>query len=324
MSFAAVPFPAPLPGNTEFARDVEIGLMARCKWLPARWLYDELGSALFEAITVLPEYGLTRADARIIARAADDICDAAGHPRTLVELGSGSGSKTRALLEAAARRSFVEYVPIDVSGAALNSCKVMLNGIPRVYIRPVEAAFIEGLERGMRDCRRGEPALVLFLGSTIGNFGRIQASSFLAEVRRCVRPGDSLLLGADLVKPAGVLISAYDDPLSVTAAFNLNVLGRINRELEGEFELSRFEHRAVWNPRASRIEMHLQSRMAQRVPVGALRREIRFRAGETIWTESSHKFRPDQIRRMGERAGWRFERQWLDIEWPFAETLFTA
>jgi dimethylhistidine N-methyltransferase len=324
MSFAAVSIPAPVPGNTDFARDVEIGLTARRKWLPARWLYDELGSALFEAITVLPEYGLTRADGRIIARAADEICGAAGHPRTFVELGSGSGFKTRSLLEAAARRSFIEYVPIDVSGAALNACKLTLNGIARVHIRPVEAAFIEGLERGMRDCRKGEPALVLFLGSTIGNFGRTQASSFLAEVRRCVRPGDSLLLGADLVKPAEVLISAYDDPLGVTAAFNLNLLGRINRELEGDFELSRFEHKAVWNSRASRIEMHLQSRMAQRVYVGALQREVRFRAGETIWTESSHKFRPEQIRRMGERAGWRFERQWLDVEWPFAETLFTA
>jgi dimethylhistidine N-methyltransferase len=325
MSFAAAPIPSPLlPANPEFAHDVEIGLAARRKWLPARWLYDELGSALFEAITALPEYGLTRADARIIARAADEIVDAAGHPRTLIELGSGSGSKTRALLEVGARRNFVEYLPIDISRAALNSCKVTLNGIPRVHIRPVEAGYIEGLERGIRDCRPGEPALILFLGSTIGNFARTEAAAFLAEVRRRVRPGDSLLLGADLVKPAEVLIRAYDDPLGVTAAFNLNVLGRMNRELEGEFDLSRFQHEAVWNSRASRIEMHLRSRVAQRVTIGALGREIRFRAGETVWTESSHKFRPEQIRRMGERAGWRFARQWLDQEWPFAETLFTA
>lgn len=324
MSFAAVPAPAPHPVNREFARDVEIGLGARRKWLPARWLYDELGSALFEAITALPEYGLTRADARIIVGAAEEICDAAGHPRTLLELGSGSGSKTRPLLEVAARRGFIEYVPIDVSRAALNSCRVMLNGIARVHIRAIEAGYLEGLERGIRDCRPGEPALILFLGSTIGNFERTEAALFLAEVRRRMRPGDSLLLGADLVKPAEALIPAYDDPLGVTAAFNLNLLGRINRELEGEFELSRFEHQAVWNSRASRIEMHLRSRVAQRVDVGALEREIRFRAGETIWTESSHKFRPEQIRRMGERAGWRLVRQWVDKEWPFAETLFTA
>ena len=324
MSFAAAPLPERLTVSSEFARDVEIGFAARRKWLPARWLYDELGSALFEAITALPEYGLTRADARIIARAAEEITDAAGDPRTVLELGSGSGSKTRALLEVATRRRFVEYVPIDVSRAALNSCKFMLNGIARVHIRPMEATYLEGLERGIRNCRPGEPALVLFLGSTIGNFARTEASSFLAEVRRRVRPGDSLLLGADLVKPPEVLITAYDDPLGVTAAFNLNLLGRINRELDGEFELSRFQHEAVWNPHASRIEMHLRSRVAQRVAVGELQREIRFRGGETIWTESSHKFRPEQIRRMGERAGWRFERQWLDEEWPFAETLFTA
>ncbi len=324
MSFAAVPLPQPAPENSEFARDVETGLAARRKWLPARWLYDELGSALFEAITALPEYGLTRADARIIARAADEVCDSARHPRVVLELGSGSGSKTRALLEVAALRGFIDYMPIDVSTAALNSCKAMLNGIGRVHIRPIEASYLEGLERGVRECRPGEPALVLFLGSTIGNFGRTEAPSFLAEVRRRLRPGDSLLLGADLVKPPEVLIPGYDDPLGVTAAFNLNLLGRINRELEGGFELSRFRHEAVWNPRASRIEMHLRSSVAQRVPIGALEREIRFRAGETIWTESSHKFRPEQIRRMGERVGWRFKRQWLDAEWPFAETLFTA
>jgi uncharacterized SAM-dependent methyltransferase len=147
---------------------------------------------------------------------------------------------------------------------------------------------------------------------------------FLAAVRRRVRPGDTLLLGADLVKPAGLLLRAYDDSLGVTAAFNLNVLGRINRELGGEFELARFQHEALWNERGSRIEMHLRSRVAQRVAVSALDREIPFRAGESIWTESSHKFRPEQIRRMGERAGWSFERQWADAEWPLAETLFTA
>jgi L-histidine N-alpha-methyltransferase len=324
MSFAAAPLSERLIEPSEFARDVEIGFAARRKWLPARWLYDELGSALFEAITALPEYGLSRADARIIARAAEEITEAARHAPTVLELGSGSGSKTRALLEVATQRGFIEYVPIDVSRAALNSCKFMLNGVARVHIRSMEATYLDGLERGIRNCRAGEPALVLFLGSTIGNFARTEASSFLAEVRRRVRPGDSLLLGADLVKPPEVLIPAYDDPLGVTAAFNLNMLGRINRELEGEFELSRFQHEAVWNPHASRIEMHLRSRVAQRVAVGELQREIRFRGGETIWTESSHKFRPDQIRRMGERAGWRFERQWLDEEWPFAETLFTA
>jgi dimethylhistidine N-methyltransferase len=324
MSFAAAPLPAPLEVDPEFARDVENGLIRQRKSLPARWLYDDLGSALFEAITVLPEYGLTRADQRVILRAAGEICDLAGHPKMVLELGSGSGSKTRSLLEAAADRAFVEYAPIDVSVSALKNCKISLGGIARVHIAPVEGSYLEGLERALAGRRGEERALVLFLGSTIGNFARTEATPFLAEVRRRVRPGDTLLLGADLVKPEEQLLCAYDDSLGVTAAFNLNVLGRINRELGGEFELARFRHEARWNERGSRIEMHLRSRVAQRVAVSALECEIPFRAGETIWTESSHKFRPEQIRRMGERAGWRFERQWSDAEWPFAETLFTA
>ncbi|HWD99052.1 MAG TPA: L-histidine N(alpha)-methyltransferase [Bryobacteraceae bacterium] len=324
MSFAAAPLPAPPEVDPEFAHDVENGLMRQRKSLPARWLYDDLGSALFEAITALPEYGLTRADQRVISRAAGEICDLASHPKIVLELGSGSGSKTRALLEAAADRAFVKYAPIDVSLSALNNCKISLGGIARVHVTPVEGSYLDGLERALAGRRAEERALVLFLGSTIGNFARTEATLFLAEVRRRVRPGDTLLLGADLVKPEGVLLCAYDDSLGVTAAFNLNVLGRINRELGGEFELGRFRHEARWNERGSRIEMHLRSRVAQCVAVSALEREIPFRAGETIWTESSHKFRPEQIRRMGERAGWRFERQWTDAEWPFAETLFTA
>jgi L-histidine Nalpha-methyltransferase len=324
MSFAAAPVPALPEVDPEFARDVENGLMRPRKSLSARWLYDDLGSALFEAITVLPEYGLTRADQRVISRAAGDICELAGHPKIVLELGSGTGLKTRALLEAAADRAFVEYAPIDVSLSALNHCRISLGGIARVHVTPLEGPYLDGLERALAGRRGDERALVLFLGSTIGNFPRSEATLFLAEVRRRVRAGDALLLGADLVKPEELLLCAYDDSLGVTAAFNLNVLGRINRELGGEFELGRFQHEARWNERRSRIEMHLRSRVAQRVAVSALEREIPFRAGETIWTESSHKFQPEQLRRMGEGAGWRFERQWTDAEWPFAETLFTA
>jgi uncharacterized SAM-dependent methyltransferase len=171
---------------------------------------------------------------------------------------------------------------------------------------------------------RGERALILFLGSTIGNFGRGQAGPFLRSLLSGAQPGDTLLLGADLVKPEEVLVRAYNDSLGVTAAFNLNVLQRINRELGADFDASRFAHEAVWNARGLRIEMHLRSRSRQRARIAAIGKEIRFRAGETIWTESSHKFRPEQIRRMGERAGWHFRRRWTDAEWPFAETLFAA
>ena len=324
MAFAAAPVSTSPGVDSEFARDVEWGLTRSRKTLPARWLYDDLGSALFEAITALPEYGLTRADARVICRASQDICELARCPRLVLELGSGSGSKTRPLLEAAANHSFIEYCPIDISAAALENCTILLSRLSRVHVEPVEGTYLEGIERALSGRRTGERSLILFLGSTIGNFGRSEATVFLKEVRRRARRGDALLLGADLVKPEHELVRAYDDPLGVTAAFNLNVLGRINRELGGDFELSRFAHEAVWNDRRSRIEMHLRSKISQRVGVSALGADIHFRAGETIWTESSHKFHPEQIQRMGERAGWHFERQWVDAEWPFAETLFTA
>ncbi len=315
---------APVPETSPFAQDVAEGLAREQKTLPASWLYDELGSALFEAITVLPEYGLTRADSALLQSAAAEVVSSAYAPALIVELGSGTGTKTRHILEAAAAVSPVEYVPIDISGTALESCRASLESIRHVHIRPIQARYLEGIESALAQRPFGQHALILFLGSTIGNFAIPEAELFLRNVRRHMRPGDSLLLGADLVKERKRLIAAYDDALGVTAAFNLNLLARINRELSGEFRVQRFAHEARYNERCSRIEMHLRSRMSQTVRIGALDFEAKFRKGETIWTESSHKFQPEGIRRMGENAGWHAVRQWIDNDWGFAETLFAC
>lgn len=313
----------PAQANPDFAQAVVDGLTRKGqKTLPASWLYDEVGSALFDAITVLPEYGLTRADSQILARASSEIVRVSGHPDLIVELGSGTGLKTRHLLAAAARYRRVEYRPIDISRAALDLCAKTLGGMERVRIHPIESTYIEGIEAAMAERKPGQRALLLFLGSTIGNFSRTEAAAFLRGVRRRMRPGEHLLLGADLIKPRDQLLRAYNDPIGVTAAFNLNILARINRELDGEFDLATFAHEARYNERRSRIEMHLRSRVNQNVWIGALDLTVAFAKGETIWTESSHKFRADEIVRMGERAGWRCVRPWVDCEWGFAETLF--
>ena len=312
-------------GTSAFARDVSEGLMdGTRKTLPSSWLYDEVGSALFEVITLLPEYGLTRADAALLRDAAPEIVRLAGEPERVIELGSGSGTKTRYILEAAAAEQDITYLPIDISGAALSACSSLLGKLPGVSAQPLEATYLDGIEYSLRGRDADERALILFLGSTIGNFTPREAEDFLDAVREKLRPGDSLLLGADLVKPREQLLRAYDDALGVTAAFNLNLLGRINRELGGEFVLSRFAHEARFDERHSRIEMHIRSLTRQRVWIGALDRAVEFEDGETIWTESSHKFRPKEIAAIGERVGWEMKRQWLDPDWGFSETLFSA
>jgi L-histidine N-alpha-methyltransferase len=311
--------------DSAFASDVAQGLTsAPQKTLPASWLYDEVGSALFEVITLLPEYGLTRADGALLESAAGEIIRAAHRPELIVELGSGTGAKTRHLLCAGGAAGRVEYCPIDISRAALRNCEASLQGVANVRIQPIEATYLDGIDLALARRRSGERALILFLGSTIGNFTRAEAGTFLHRLRQRVTAGDALLIGADLVKPRETLLSAYDDAIGVTAAFNLNLLARINRELGGEFELAHFAHEARYNERQSRIEMHLRSRIAQQVTIQSLDLTVSFDAGETIWTESSHKFRAPEISRMGEQAGWQMAHQWVDREWGFAETLFTA
>ena len=306
-----------------FLDDVREGLsQAGQKQLPCEYFYDDLGTALFEAITVLPEYGLTRADARLIRRLAPELPALLPALVAVAELGSGSGVKTRRILESLASAETLTYYPIDVSAAALARCALEMAAVADVH--PIQASYLNGLCQAV--CRRtpGQSLLVLFLGSTIGNFVCAAARDFLAEVRACLMPGDALLLGADLIKPVARMLLAYDDPAGVTAAFNRNLLARINRELDGDFALANFAHEARWNARHRRIEMHLRAIKPQRVRIRAARFECTLRQDETIWTESCHKFHAAEIRDMAAAAGFACRAQWLDDTWPFAESLLTA
>ncbi len=309
------------PGQ-QFARDVFDGLnRPGQKELPSQYLYDDLGSALFDAITCLPEYGLTRADRRLLEANSAKLARRLDGEIVVAELGSGSGGKTRCVLEAFADRRPLEYIPIDLSCAALARCGRELAEL--AAIRPIESSYLDGLEEAARN-RNGRRLLVLFLGSNIGNFSPDEAGRFLLELRGLLDPGDALVLGADLVKPQSRLLAAYDDPAGVTAAFNRNLLARINRELGGDFDLRRFAHEARWDPRRRRVEMHLRSLGPQTVRVEAAGLTASLADGETIWTESSYKFLPEELEAMAPRAGFHGAAQWIDREWGFAENLWLA
>jgi len=309
----------------EFACDVRVGLAKPQKELHSKYLYDELGSSLFEAITHLPEYGLTRADERLLRLHAGAIAALVPARIAVIELGSGVGQKTRHILQAlgaARNQDPLRCYPIDVSADALARCERDLSDVAEVH--PIEQSYLDGLARATAEREPGEAFLVMFLGSTIGNFERKCAFEFLRDLRRALLPGDALLIGADLVKEPERMLDAYDDPTGVTGAFNLNLLGRLNRELGGDFRLRQFEHQARWNQEHRRIEMHLRSRLDQTAFIAEADLTVTFRAGETIWTESSHKFQPPELNAMAEQAGFRVEDRWIDPDWPFAENLWTV
>lgn len=307
----------------EFAAEVRADLSKPQKELHSKYLYDELGSALFEAITRLPEYGLTRADERLLRLHGRDIAQLITTPTAVIELGSGTGEKTRHILTAlSSGRSKVDYVPIDVSPKALARCRRELADVAEV--QPLAQSYLDGMASAVRRRSGQEPLLVLFLGSTIGNFERRRAVDFLKALRGSLRPGDALLIGADLVKDRDQMLRAYDDAIGLTAAFNLNLLGRINRELSGNFDLHNFQHEARCNEPERRIEMHLRSRVDQTVFIAEADLTVRFQAGETIWTESSHKFQIKELCEMAGRTGFRVQAQWVDREWPFVESLWVA
>jgi len=306
-----------------FGEDVRDGLgRAGQKTLPSKYLYDDIGSALFEAITRLPEYGLTRAEERILRKHSRDIAEWLTAHGMVVELGSGSGRKTRQILESLAHHQSMTYCPIEISSAALVSCERELDDLAHVSILGFEAEYLDGLSRAVARRKYGASVMVLFLGSSIGNFDRAPAEDFLRRIRQTIEPGDTLLLGTDIEKPLAQLVPAYADSLGVTEAFNRNLLARINRELGGDFDLSRFEHVALYNTHERRIEMHLRSVEAQTVNLEES--SFTFRSDETIWTESCYKYGRYEAVKMASRTGFECVMQWVDEEWGFAENLLVA
>jgi dimethylhistidine N-methyltransferase len=318
------PDPARKSWLTEFEDDVRRGhSKPGQKELYPRYLYDDVGSALFDVITLLPEYGLWRADARLLRTHSASLAEMVENTSLVVELGSGSGGKTRWILTELAARQAVTYCPVDISESALRRCCLELRSLDSVEILPHAQSYLDGLRQALRLRPVDTPVLVLFLGSTIGNFEPEDAVSFLSAIRSLLHRGDVLYLSADLEKEPDRMIAAYDDPIGVTAAFNLNLLARINRELGGNFVLSRFQHHALYNEAAHRIEMQLQSTIDQSAPIGD-DFVVRLKRGETIRTECSYKFRCSDLRKLARDGGFLCETQWIDQEWPFAQSVLRA
>ncbi len=307
-----------------FAEDIRRGLTASPKQLFPKYLYDELGSQLFDAICLLPEYYLTRAENEILSRYAHEIVRSIETPVTLIEMGSGSASKTRRIIEALlAQRSELQFIPVDISASALeSSSRILLQSYPRVRIEAYAAEYFDGL-RALAEKQRGR-TLALFLGSNISNFEPEESEEFLRAMRKVLAAGDALLLGADLKKDRHVLEAAYDDALGVTAAFSRNALVRINRELGADFVVEAFRHRAAFNEAKSRIEIQLESLREQKVRIDKIDLEISFGAGELIHTENSYKYDLNEIARLASTNGFRCRRTWLDDRRRFSSNLLIA
>jgi len=308
-----------------FAEDVRRGLEATPKFLLPHYFYDALGSALFSAICELPEYYVTRAEDEILRSKGVEIAAAFGPNVRIAELGSGSARKTRHLIDAVFKQQpALDFFPIDVDAGMLASSSAdLLREYPRLSITAICGDF----RRPSLLLRpylppSDERTIILFLGSSIGNLDPAAAGAMLADLRTALAPGDALFLGADLRKSPSILEPAYDDPLGVTAAFNLNLLARINRELGGTFDLKSFTHRAFYNAAEGRIEMHLVSRIAQRVVIDGY--EVVFEEGESIHTENSHKYDVVSLQALAKAGGFRIERRWSDSNGYFADLLMVA
>lgn len=305
-----------------FAGDVREGLLAQPKQLFPKYFYDELGSQLFDAICLLPEYYLTRAENEILTRYADEMIQSIDGHKTLLELGSGSASKTRLIIEALLRRQpDLHFIPVDISASALeNSSRVLLQSYPRLRITAHASDYYDGLA-ALRKEERGR-TLALFLGSNIGNFDGDEARAFLRALRSVLRAGDALLLGADLKKSKPVLEAAYDDALGITAAFNLNLLARINRELEADFNLRAFKHHVEYNEEIGRVEIYIESLREQAVALRKLDINVHFRKGERVHTENSYKYDLDDLSALATATGFTRTRTWLDEREQFSSNLF--
>jgi dimethylhistidine N-methyltransferase len=306
----------------QFAADVRYYLSLTPRQLPSRYFYDDLGSALFESICRLPWYTITRAEMRLLAQQGDSVFRRLPSLVHVVELGPGNGDKLRTLLEAASRPQPVDVHLVDVSSSALAIAGRNVESVGNVRLVTHQATYDSGLREALAQ-RRGR-TLVVFLGSNIGNFDPPGASAFLQNIRASVKNGDAVLLGVDLVKRPDRLLAAYDDPLGVTAAFNRNLLVRINRELGASIDLDGFSHRAVWNAEERRVEMHLVACTAQTIRIPSAHVDERLQAGETIWTESSYKYVPEQVDDLLESCGFNAIAQWIDHEDGFALTIAEA
>ena len=300
--------PIALPAYTD---EVVHGLTSWPKTLPCKLLYDDRGSQLFEEITRLPEYYPTRTEFGILQDSAKEIVQAAGTPVSIVELGAGTATKTSALLRAFARRQLrVKYFPVDISAGALADAKDRIKvECATALILPVVADFSDGFEFLREILGR---KLVLYLGSSIGNFDWSEAITMLRKVRDQLLPGDALLLGTDMLKDERILVPAYDDARGVTANFSKNILVRLNRELDANFDVDSFRHIAEWNPSQSRMEIFLESTRQQMVTLPMAQLTVNFRAGERIHTENSHKYTLEMVERMLCVSGFKLEKTWFD------------
>ena len=314
------------PQEATFAEDVREGLSSPAKRLAPKYLYDALGSALFEAICELPEYYLTRAETEILARDAGAILDAAGGPVEFLELGSGNAVKTRILIDEALRRQrTLTYRPIDISQSALvASAQALIASYDDLTVAAHASDYFDVLSRGIAPSAPGTRVLALFLGSNIGNYEPPRARALLRALAAALEPGDSLLLGADVKKDVRTLELAYDDPTGVTAAFNKNLLGRINRELGGTFDLHDFSHVARYVPETGSVDSFLVARRAHAAAVADLGLTVQFGHGEAIHTESSHKFSSEDIAALAASSGFVVRGQWLDAGRRFAVSLLTV
>jgi L-histidine Nalpha-methyltransferase len=307
-----------------FALAVRSGLRSKPKTLPCRYFYDDRGSRLFEQICELPEYYLTRTEDSILLEHADAMVDGWLSDPVLVELGSGSSSKTRRLISAALRAyGALHYVPIDISKTILEeSAEALVENFPNLHVTGFAANYRDALAGVVE--RFDRPKLFLFLGSSLGNYETDEAVELLSLVGRSMDSSDRLLLGTDLDKAPSLLEAAYDDAQGVTARFNLNLLERINRELGGRFDLSRFEHQARYREDLRRVEMHLVSLTAQEVSIPGAGLRVRFGEGESIHTENSHKYTPEMLQTLADDSGFVEENAWTDRQGLFRLQLWKA
>jgi dimethylhistidine N-methyltransferase len=317
---AIPPASEPPPAGSDFLTDVIAGLSSNPRTLPCKYFYDERGAALFQKICELPEYYITRTELDILDRNCADIASHLGANIELIGLGTGAGTKTRILIEAL--ESPTVYIPVDISEKQLReSTALFRKTFPDLEILPVCADYLQPVVLPSSS-RKAARNIVYFPGSTIGNFGSIEAEEFLRRIANVCRQDGGLLIGADLKKDPHVLEAAYNDSAGVTAQFNLNLLDRINRELGADFDLDQWRHRAIYNSDAGRIEMHLISEIDQFVRLDD--QKFHFRRGEKVITEFSYKYAPEEFAAVAGKAGFEFARIWSDDARLFGVFYFTC